>query len=268
MITSSQNPKIQAVRALLGRNRERRDSGLFVIEGVRLAEEALASGWQVQQACYCENLNERGMQIIGHLAEIGVIAQPVTSAIMRSLTDTETSQGILLILSMRSIILPQFLDFVIIADAIRDPGNLGTLLRSAWAASAQAVILTHNSTDAFAPKVLRAGMGAHFHLPILALDWPSIFTLLKNRPYPLEIFVAESSGGASLWETDLRKPCALVIGNETEGPSPEAFGLADAHLHIPMPGNSESLNAAAAAAILLFEVVRQRRSSFQDPHSR
>ena len=258
MITSSQNPKVQAVRALLGRNQVRRDSGLFVIEGVRLAEEAADSGWPVKQALYSDNLSARCMRIIDQLTQSGLAAEQLSESVMQTLADTQKAQGILLVIAMRKLELPQRLDFVVITDAVRDPGNLGTLLRTAASAGAQAVLLTPTTADAFSTKVLRAGMGAHFHLPILSLDWPEITSLLKERAHPLRIYIAESSTGISLWESELRSPCAFIIGNEAEGPSSEAQHLADVRLHIPMPGHSESLNAATAAAIILFEVVRQR----------
>ena len=101
-------------------------------------------------------------------------------------------------------------------------------------------------------------MGAHFRLPLLSLDWPDLRALLKDRPDPLHIFLADSSLGLPCWQVDLRQPTALIMGGEAEGASPEGRRIADSAIHIPMPGLSESLNAAAAAAILIFEVVRQR----------
>jgi RNA methyltransferase, TrmH family len=259
MITSSQNPKVQQVRSLLHKTRERRDTNLFIIEGVRLAEEAISSGWPVKQTFYSDSLSERGMHLIEQLSNSGSPVEQVSESVMQSLADTQTAPGILLILAMQILEIPTELDFLVIVDAVRDPGNLGTLLRTAAAAGAQAVLLTPTTVDAFSPKVLRAGMGAHFHVPLKILTWSEIASLLKHRPKPIHIFMAESGPGTPLWESDLRNPCALIIGNEADGPSQDAQSLADARLHIPMPGRSESLNAAAAAAIILFEVVRQRQ---------
>jgi TrmH family RNA methyltransferase len=260
MITSAQNPKIQAVRELLSRPRARREAGAFAIEGVRLAEEAVASGWPLQQGFYSENISPRGQAIVQRLIEKGVPIEPVSTGLMQSLADTETSQGLLLILEYHPLAQPESLDFAIVVDAIRDPGNLGALLRTAWAAAVQAVLLAPTTTDPFAPKVLRAAMGAHFHLPILSLDWPALRAVLKERPHPLEVYLAEANQGAALWQADFRAPVALLIGGEAEGPGPQARQLAGQRVHIPMPGDSESLNAAAAAAVLLFEVVRQRHN--------
>jgi TrmH family RNA methyltransferase len=104
-------------------------------------------------------------------------------------------------------------------------------------------------------------MGAHFRLPLLTLDWPEISTLCKQKlSGPATLLIADSSRGSPCWQTDLRQPLALVIGSEADGPQPAAFAAADGLLHIPMPGAAESLNAAMAASILLYEVVRQRNT--------
>jgi TrmH family RNA methyltransferase len=171
------------------------------------------------------------------------------------------------VLPMGRLPLPEQRDFVLIADNLRDPGNLGTLLRTAAAAGVQAVLLSPGTTDAFAPKVLRAGMGAHFRLPIFALPWEEMRAVCKPVQHAsstsgasLQIFLAESSQGSACWDLDLRRPLALMVGSEAEGASPEARGMADTFIMIPMPGRSESLNAAIAAGILMFEIVRQRRA--------
>lgn len=258
MITSTQNPKIQAVRALLARPRERRLQGGFVVEGVRLVEEGAAAAWPASLVLYSETLSPRGMAVVERLAGAGAEAEPVADRVLQSVSDTETSQGILAVFRLHPLPWPEALDFVLIADGIRDPGNLGTLMRTASAAGAHGIVLTPDSVDAFAPKVLRAAMGAHFHLPVQTLEWPAIALFVKERPRPLRVFLAESGQGLACWQADLRQPIALVIGGEAEGASTPARRLADASLTIPMPGPSESLNAAAAAAILMFEVVRQR----------
>jgi TrmH family RNA methyltransferase len=116
------------------------------------------------------------------------------------------------------------------------------------------VLLPPGAADPFAPKVLRAGMGAHFRLPLLECSWEQITALVA----PLRIFLAAAGRGIAYTQADFRSPLALIVGGEAEGASPEAQRLAPRLVHIPMPGGGESLNAAAAAAVLLFEVVRQR----------
>lgn len=254
MITSTANPKIKWVRALQTSSRERRAAGAFVVEGVRLVEEALAAGWEAQLLLYTAELSERGRRVVEGFAARGAPLEQATPQALRAASDTETPQGVLAVLSHRELPMPEALNFVFIPDRVRDPGNLGTMLRTTAAAGVQAVFCPLETVDAFAPKVLRAGMGAHFRLPILALDWDAI----APRLAALQVFLAAMDEGLTYTQADFRRPLALIVGSEAEGASAYARRLANACVHIPMPGGSESLNAAVAAGILLFEVVRQR----------
>lgn len=253
MITSSQNPKIKLVRALLGRAKERRQEGAFVVEGIRLVEEAETKDWKFRFVLYDASLNARGSSLIERLLSREIEVEEVSEPLMKSLSDTETPQGILAVLEIPNLPISNSLDFVLIPDQIRDPGNLGTLLRTAAAAGVQAVFLPPETTDAFAPKVVRSGMGAHFRLPIHSMKWEKIRRETKN----LQIYLADMDG-TSCWETDLRQPLALIVGSEAEGASEEARQLASQRISIPMAGHVESLNAGVAGSVLMFEVVRQR----------
>lgn len=253
MITSSQNPKLKLARALMGRARERREANAFVAEGVRLIEEAVTAGWKFQFVLYSDGLSERGQDLVKILTAHRIDVEEASGDLLQKVSETETPQGILAVLEFTQLPIPNYLDFVLIPDQIRDPGNLGTLLRTAAATGVQAVLLPPDTTDAFAPKVLRAGMGAHFRLPIHELTWEEI----KAKATDLEIHLANMDG-QSCWATDLRKPLALIIGSEAEGASDEAQRLATQKICIPMAGNVESLNAGVAGSVLMFEVVRQR----------
>jgi len=237
----------------MGRSKERREANAFVLEGVRLVEEAVNAGWKFQFALYSEGLSERGSILLNRLKAKNIEVDEVAGDLLQKLSDTETPQGILGVLEFTPLLIPEHLDFILIPDQIRDPGNLGTLLRSATATGVQAVLLPPETTDAFAPKVLRAGMGAHFHMPIQSLKWEEI----KAQTKSMDIYIADMNG-TSCWETDLRKPLALVVGGEAEGASDEARRLANGKICIPMAGNVESLNAGVAGSILMFEVIRQR----------
>jgi TrmH family RNA methyltransferase len=175
---------------------------------------------------------------------------------MKSLSETETPQGILTVLELTNLPIPKLPTFLLIPDQIRDPGNLGTLLRSAAAAGVDAVLLPPETADAFAPKVLRSGMGAHFRLPIHSMTWDEIEQV--GRLAGLQVFLADMNG-QSCWETDLRQPLALIVGGEADGASESARRLVTMSLSIPMPGKAESLNAGVAGSVLMFEVVRQRK---------
>ena len=253
MISSSQNQKIKLARALTSRPKERRAANAFLAEGVRLVEDASAANWPFRFVLYSDELGARGHRLIEKLEEQNIAAEKVERDLLQSISETETSQGLLAVLELVSIPVPSSPNFVLIPDSIRDPGNLGTLLRTAEAAGVQAILIPPETTDAFAPKVVRAGMGAHFRLPIHSSGWDEIQKQIKD----LRLFIADTNG-QSCWETDFRQPLALIVGGEAEGASKQARTLANAFVKIPMAGKAESLNAAVAGSVLMFEVMRQR----------
>lgn len=255
MITSNQNSKIKLIRALQGRAKERREAGAFLAEGVRLVEEAVSSNWGFRFALFDETLSERGKSQVEGLGSRGVDVEEVSASVMKSLSETESPQGILAVLNETQLPIPNYCDFILIPDQIRDPGNLGTLLRTAAAAGVQAVLLPPETTDAFAPKVIRSGMGAHFRLPIHSMTWDEIKRFCDSANQ--RVYLADMDG-QSCWETNLCQPLALIIGNEAEGASESAKQLANQIISVPMTGMIESLNAGVAGSVLIFEVVRQR----------
>ena len=255
MITSPQNPKLKLARALTGRPKERREEGAFLAEGVRLMEEALAANWPVRFVLYSSGLSERGQALVEKLQAAGLEVEEVAGGLLQAISETETSQSILAVLDLVQLPIPDLPNFLLIPDQIRDPGNLGTLIRTATAAGVQVVLLPPETTDAFAPKVVRAGMGAHFRLPIQSMEWDEIERVCKSAN--LQVLLADMAG-QSCWETDFRKPLALIVGGEAEGASEQARKLASGQVCIPMPGEAESLNAGVAGSVLMFEVVRQR----------
>ena len=255
MITSSQNPKLKLARALQGRAKERREAGAFLAEGVRLVEEAFLAEWPIRFVLYSSGLSERGQTLVGKLGSAGIEVDEVAGDLLQSASETETSQGILAVLELDTLAIPDQPNFILIPDQIRDPGNLGTLIRTAAAADVQVVLLPPETTDAFAPKVVRSGMGAHFWLPIYTMDWDEIEQVCNQAN--LQVFLADMFG-QSCWKTDFNVPLALIVGGEAEGASRKARELANTIVNIPMPGDAESLNASVAGAVLMFEIVRQR----------
>ena len=254
MITSIQNPRIQWLRLLQHQARQRRTDQTIVIEGVRLAEEALHGGWHANLVIYDENLSPRGRTALEGFQAQGAQIELVSEEVLHAVSDTQTPQGLLAALEWQRLPLPPQLDFIFIPDQIHDPGNLGTMLRTAAAAGVQAVFLPPETTDAFAPKALRAGMGAQFCLPINTLGYEEIGSHLQG----LQACLAAADQGSAHTLIDFCQPTALIIGSEAQGASPEIARLATYLVHIPMPGGGNSLNASVAAGILLFEVVRQR----------
>lgn len=259
MITSAQNSKIRKVRELLAQRQQRRDAGEFVVEGMRLCEEVLASASLPSLVLYSPDIPARGSRLADRFHAKGSDVEEISAQMMASLSDTETPQGILAVVPFPKIPEPENPSLFVIADTIRDPGNLGTLLRSAAAVGTDEFITTPGTVDPFSPKVVRSGMGAHFNMLIREMEWDEIRRKFsKGVPTHPTLFLADMHG-TPLWQADLTVPLALIVGGEAEGASMEARELADAAISIPMPGKSESLNAAIAGSILLFEVLRQRQ---------
>jgi RNA methyltransferase, TrmH family len=258
MITSAQNPKIQRIRDLLAHSRSRSEQKAFVIEGIRLVEEAIQSGVKPEIFYYTSQLNSRGMELIEKMRSYGIPIEEVESSLMNRLSDTESSQGILAVIPESRVVLPEKLDFILILDSIKDPGNMGTILRTACAAGVDSVFLSPNCVDVYSPKVLRSAMGAHFKLPMIEISWPLMKKEISSWNFEPEIYLADVRQGKPLWNCDMTLPIVLIISSEATGASPEAIEIASHKIHIPMPGGFESLNASIAAAVLLFEVVRQR----------
>ncbi len=259
MIISPHNPRLKLIRALAGRPKERREAGAFLAEGVRLIEDALAVKWPFLFVLYSSGMSNRGKKLVDQIIASGVDVEEVEPGVLQSASETESSQGVVAVLK-----LPQTgcldtssLNFILIPDQIRDPGNLGTLIRSAAAAGVQAVFIPPETTDSFAPKVVRAGMGAHFRIRVYSLTWDDIRAKLNG----FSTFLAGVDGQTSCWEADFRQPLALIVGGEADGASEPARNLANMVVNIPMPGKIESLNAGVAGAILMFEVVRQRNEA-------
>jgi TrmH family RNA methyltransferase len=258
MITSSKNQHVQHIRELLAKKAAREEHGSFIVEGVRLCEEALKSGISPKLVLYSDACSTRGLELVQQAGTVGSKVFFVKHDILDAISDTETTQGLLMVMQTHPLRLPDHMDFVLVIDQVRDPGNLGTILRTAVAAGVQAVFCTPGSVDVWSPKVVRSAMGAHFYVPIVLKNWNEISDLCKNQQQPLTTYLAESADGTDLWKADLKNPVALVIGGEAEGASAEVKACVDAFINIPMPGGFESLNAAVAASIILFEVVRQR----------
>lgn len=259
MITSIRNPKIQWVRSLLNQSRARREEEAFVVEGMRLVEEAFLSGWGARLLLYTPEFSIRGNSLMERFAAQDTPVEEVSPAILKAVSDTETPQGILAVLPIKYLPLPPEPDFLLIVDGVRDPGNLGTILRTAAAAGVQGVLLPPGSVDPFSPKVVRSGMGAHFKLPVLQVTWEEVRTnFLNNRERHPHVYLADASGGPAYFQVDFKIPLILIVGGEAQGAGQVSRELATSRVYIPMPGQMESLNAAVAAAILMFEVVRQR----------
>jgi RNA methyltransferase, TrmH family len=256
MITSPENPRVKLARALLER-KGREQQGRCLAEGVRLIEDAVRAGLTPALLFYTAQAtaHPRAGQLIASVEQTGVPVMELSPAVFAALTDTVTSQGVVAALPIPQLAPPAAPRLGLVLDQVRDPGNMGTLLRSAEAAGVDLVLLPPGCTDPWSPKVVRAGMGAHFRLPIVAGDWNALASHMAHCP----VWLAEAQGAVSYDRVDWTVPSILVIGGETTGLSAEAARLATGRVAIPMAGPVDSLNAAMAATVILFEAARQRR---------
>lgn len=254
-ISSPSNERVRRVQALLRSTRRRLREGLFIAEGLRLAGEAVAAELPLLWAFVAAEFvaDPRGAALLALLSARQVPCWEVTPPVMAALSDTETPQGIVLVLPIPR--LAPRPGLALLLDGIRDPGNMGTILRTAWAAGVGQVLALPGCADFTSPKVVRAGMGAHFYVPVLRASWDDV-PHLASGPF----WLAEASTAALPYDhVDWRAAGGLIIGGEAEGAGAEARALAGPHrVTIPMTAGVESLNAAISAAVLLFEAARQR----------
>jgi RNA methyltransferase, TrmH family len=251
LITSPDNARVKLARGLQRQAKIRRRERRLVLEGVRLLLDAVAAGAEPDYVLYPGGEAALG-DVIAPLADAGIACLPVTAALMRDLAETETPQGVLGVFPWPDLAPPPNPALIVVADGWRDPGNLGTLLRTAAAAGVDAVALVPGTVDPFNPKVLRAGMGAHFRLPLLALDWPELVARFSD----MAVILADARGEVPYTAVDWTRPSLLVIGGEAHGFSRTAGQTPHTLVRIPMVAGTESLNAAVAAAILVYEARR------------
>ncbi|MFW6096630.1 MAG: TrmH family RNA methyltransferase [Chloroflexota bacterium] len=254
MITSTANSKVKHVRRLQQDRRYREREQAYVVEGTRWVQEA-ASVFAGEATVFYTPEWAGEPQHEALLASFEQRSQKVSEEVMASMSDVQTPQGILAVLPMRPKPLPEAPSFLLVLDGLQTPGNLGTILRTAAAAGADGVLLAPGSVDAYNPKVIRGAMGAHLRLPIHHVDWDEIQQLTRNTT----VWLATAAGDISYTDANWRRPSTLIIGGEAHGGSARAQELAQRTVHIPMHANTESLNAAMAAGIILFEAMRQRR---------
>jgi RNA methyltransferase, TrmH family len=279
LITSPANPRIRKVQDLhTGRGRKKQ--GLFLLEGPHLLMSLLdAHLWPVEiyyQPALMER-SEDGRGLLARLKDLPADAYTeiieVSERVMDALSDVQTAQGVLSVLPLQSIdpdILVSRRDALsqterpclLILDGIADPGNMGTILRTALAADVARVLLAPHCVDYYSPKVVRAAAGAHTSLPVETdLDWSEIEKrVIVHGCSSSRVLLAEADGSEVYYEQDLIHPFALIMGNEAHGPSRYARALSTLPIHIPLANSVESLNVAMATGVILYEMVRQLRT--------
>lgn len=251
-VTSLQNERVKLVYSLQQRPRARRKERKLALEGVRLIRDALARGVAPEFVLYTPKGAD--YDLIAQLQNTRAKLIPVSDEVMTHVSDTQQPQGMIAVVPLPLPELPRHPSLALVLDAVRDPGNLGTMLRSAAGAGVDVVALSPDCVDPYNPKVLRAGMGAHFALPILELQWFEIAELTAG----MQTLLAAGEAQQRYTDVDLTQPTALIIGSEAHGAT-AARKLPNVQpIAIPMLNATESLNAAIAASVILFEAQRQR----------
>lgn len=256
VITSAANPAIALVRSLERRDRRAAERA-FVVEGVRAVRDGLAAGATPRLVL----LREGDAALLpAESIPAGVPVRHVARRLFDRLSDVQTPQGVLAVFPIphASSNLAIDLPLVLVLDRLRDPGNLGTLLRAAAGAGVDAAYLAPGTVDPWNAKVVRAGMGAHFRLPLLPLDADAMDALRERLPLRA---VARADAPLAYDHVDWAVPAAVVIGGEAAGVSAELQTWASDDVAIPLAAGVESLNAAVAGAVILFEAARQRRAA-------
>lgn len=257
VVTSPSNSTIKYVKSLLSK-KYREEYGQFIIEGEKIVLEALASDSKVEILIFSESYYHPLMM---QAMERGIRCLKVKEQLFKQLSDTQSPQGVLAVINKRKYSLQQAVgqgsNFLVILDGIKDPGNLGTIIRTMDAAGGDGIVLINDCVDPYNPKSVRSTMGSILRVPIYReTNTDNIWRMLKGTGY--HIAVSELSGTDVFeWQGGYDK-IALVVGSESHGVSKEAAASAHSLIRIPMAGGAESLNASVAAGILIYEIFRKR----------
>ncbi|MBD5540853.1 MAG: RNA methyltransferase [Lachnospiraceae bacterium] len=267
MITSASNKKVKNVMLLLAKSKERKRQKLFVAEGVKMFLEAPEES--VREIYFSEEFGkeqEEYTEVFQKISRVcrnnGIKAECVKADIFRKMSDTRTPQGVLCLIEAPCYELENILNadkgLYLVLEDIQDPGNLGTMIRAGEGAGISGVIMSSHTADIFNPKTVRATMGSIYRIPfIYEENLEACIRTMKEKG--IRVYASHLKGKASYDKEDYHGATAFLIGNEGNGLSAQIADLADSYLRIPMLGKVESLNAAIAATLLVYEAARQRR---------
>lgn len=257
MITSTSNVQVKRLLQLQRKSKARNEEQIFLVEGLRMFLEVPAE--RVQKVYISETLYNKKEQEL-NLDRFSV--EILSDTVFQYVSDTKTPQGILCIVQQKKYDIDELLKLenphFIVLDNLQDPGNLGTIVRTAEGAGVNAVFLSRESVDIYNPKTIRSTMGSIYRMPVIYVDdLLQLLSLFKQKG--IKSYAAHLDGEKSYDKENYQSGTAILIGNEGNGLRDEVASLADVWVQIPMQGQVESLNAAIAASILMFEVYRQRR---------
>ncbi|MGN9164673.1 TrmH family RNA methyltransferase [Tissierellaceae bacterium HCP3S3_D8] len=259
-ISSRNNPLIKEIKGLYKR-KNRWKKRQFIIEGIKIIEEAISNDKKLEHIIYSEKLlsTEEGQQFFEQIKDMGNVIK-ISTNLFDEISDTDNPQGIL---AIAEFIERTFQDMVnrerpslLFLDRIQDPGNMGTIIRTGDAFNIGGILLGEGCVDPYNPKVVRSTMGSIFRVPIYVCD-DTMNSLLKIRELGIRI-LATSLDGNFIYNERFEEAFVCVIGNESKGVDPEIMSMADRKIKIPMPGRAESLNAGVAASIIMYETMKWR----------
>lgn len=266
-ITSLQNAKIKQLLQLQQKSQERRKAGLFVVEGRRELMHCLEAGFTVDTVFWCPQV-ETATEPMPPVPD-GVRMIEVSKAVYEKIAYRGSTEGVVAEVRTRQLTLddlpltagaqtasPATAPLLVVLERVEKPGNLGAILRSADAAGVTAVIVCDPLTDLYNPNLIRSSVGAIFSVPTVACSSEACIAYLKA--HGIQILTAQLQDSSLYYDTDMRRPTAIVMGTEATGLTPQWREAADAHIRIPMLGRIDSLNVSVSAAILMYEAVRQR----------
>lgn len=267
LITSTRNPRVKTLRSLQHRKYRQRE-GRFLIEGIRIVDEALACGADVETLVYAPDLlvSERAQALVEQMAPERRLA--LGGRVFRTLSDRDEPQGIAAVVrimerSLAEVPLSNDL-LVIVAYQVRDPGNLGSIIRTADAAGATAVVIIEPAVDLYDSQTVRATMGSLFALPVVRLAdataLPAWYGEMRSAGLPLLVVASSAHGQQVHFDLDYGRPLVLLVGSERHGLPEQVRREADVDVCLPMAGRATSLNVSAATAALVYEIIRQRRA--------
>lgn len=257
MLTSLQNPLVKQMRKL-HRNKVRREMGLFLLEGTHLLEEARAVGFPLETVCCTPDWRDRYPHLWAYLEHRAQRLELVSDGVLEAIATTVSPDGVVATAPRQSPqAIPSAPTLGLALETLQDPGNLGTIIRTAAGAGVDSLWLTQDSVDLENPKVLRATAGQWFRLPMAVT--PDLGTQVRQcQGLGMQVVATLPTATATYWEVDLTRPTLFLLGNEGAGLSEEVTALADVGVKIPLASGVESLNVAIAAALLVYEAQRQR----------
>ena len=260
-IKSSKNQLIKEIKSLY-RKKERKRLSLFIVEGIKIVEEIIDRGYTYKNIIYTDYLleNKEGRRLIEKIKDLeGLVRVP--EHIFKEIADTETPQGILALVDFQIREIEELYEsenkFLLYLDRLQDPGNMGTIIRTADAFNIDGIIISEGSVDPYNPKVARATMGSIFRVPLYFLG-NGLEELRKLKERKFKIYSSSLEDSVDIANVDFKSNSIVVIGNEARGIREDIYELSDQLIKIPMPGDSESLNAGVAASIIMYQAMAQR----------